>query len=59
MSTIANTIRMFGVFAVMFGLAVGGYNYPPAVIPFGVYIFASIGYAAYAEKKKNTIDRED
>ena len=59
MSTTAYTIRMFGVSAVIFGLAVGGYNYPPAVIPFGVYIFASIGYAVYAEKKKDTIDRED
>jgi len=59
MDRTANTIRMFGTLAVVFGLAVGGYNYPPAVIPFGVYIFASIGYAAYAEKKKATIDRED
>ena len=55
MNNIANTIRMFGVFAVLFGLAVGGWNYPPAVIPFGIYVFASIGYAVYAEKK----DRKD
>ncbi len=50
-----NSVQLFGTASVLFGLAVGGFHYPLAVLPFGVYVVAAIALVIYenSQKKEN------
>ncbi len=51
-SRLRNSVQLFGSASVIFGLAVGGYHYPLAVLPFGVYVAAAIGLVIYENSKR-------
>lgn len=53
-SRLRNSVQLFGSASVIFGLAVGGYHYPLAVLPFGVYVAAAVALVIYENSQKKT-----
>ncbi len=51
-SRLRNSVQLFGSASVIFGLAVGGYQYPPAVLPFMIYVAAAVALVIYENSKK-------